>query len=108
MLCIKLIGRIALALSTSLPGGVSPAANPSQETASQLLFKLPETRSHSTAAAFAGNAGIQSICGKLPPCLIQNIAQSMRIFYATVSQALVVDSRQNFKLDTAPNGAQMA
>lgn len=108
MLYIKLIGRIAPASSISLPSGVSPAANASQETASLLLINLPETRSHSAAATFAGNAGIQSIRGKLPSCLIQNIAQSMRIFYATVSQVLVVDSRQNFKLNTAPNGAQMA
>ena len=105
---IKLIGRIALALSISLLSGASSAAKASQESASQLLIDLPETRSHSSAAAFAGNAGNRSICGKLPPCLIQNIAQSMRIFYATVSQVLVVDSRQNFKLNTAPSGAQMA
>jgi len=106
MLYIKLIGRIALALSISLLSGVSRAASASQETASRLLINLPETRSHITAAAFAGNAGIQAICGKLPSCLIQNIAQSMRIFYATVSRVLAVDTQIYCKLNIALAGAQ--
>jgi len=108
MLYLKLIGRIAPALSISLLSGVSPAANASQATASQLLINLPETRSHGTVVAFAGNADIQSVCGKLPPNLIQNIAQSMRIFFAAISRVLIVDAKQVFKPNTAPNGAQMA
>lgn len=108
MLYIKPTGRIAPVLSISSLRGVSPVADTPQETVSQPLGCLPETPSHSTAAAFAGMAGNQTIGGKLPPCLIQNIAHTLRFFYATASRVLAVDSGQYLKLNTAPNGAQTA
>lgn len=94
MLHTKRIGRIAPALSIVLFGGVILAANAALPTwyksaASQPFISLPDTQSSSRV-------------------IFGQVASSAHNFYTAASQVLVVDFKQNFNLNTAPSGAQLA